>query len=680
MANNNKPPLALWFSCASLPTLLIVSLPSLASPTSHWQPSLAAPPSGTFGPLETIHIALPPLPPDTLQHLALELDDIDVTGLVSMQGDQASITPTQPMTWGRHQLRLVEYSADGDIVERGVWTLEVRESTHFREAELKSNVTLIATNRVADNHLISPPDRTQSNGAAHVQGSVADDGWRVSGNADVLYNSQEMLLPRQKQRTDLGMFLLTGNAGPLTVNAGHQAIAPDSLIMQGFNRRGVSATLASPNTGTSITGFGLHTQDIVGTQQSFGIGDSGNRVDGVIATAHPISSDRDALLVSATYLSGEGPNQIGAAANGDPTPIAGRAASLSADSTSLNQRMRLRGEYAATRFDFDGSNNGYPAQSGHAYAALAQFTPWHEKIVDGQPMAVNFGVENRRIGTFFRSPANPTGVADRQAVRGFAAFNWSGLYAQLSLGHETDNVDDLALLPRTATTQDILSLAYTPLQMPGADGQFPPLSWYGQPTYNMTFVTVDQSVEKASGTLTAGALHATRILSLSAAFSYQTWYWSVAHMLGKDDDLQHIGPDTENHLTQLTANLRFGDKLTLGPAAQFNQITNNSDNSLDSATTTVGMNLGYLFTQRISGNLSYNSNHQHIKNDSTDLKTQDTVGDLSWLVRPVQGMQPGVTLSLQGLYHAADDRVIASNNLNSYQAFLKLAVSWQPGY
>ncbi len=677
---NYKLAPARLLALASLLTLLIPTKTVLAAASSDWQPSLEIPSSGVFGPSETIRITLPQLPGDTLQHLALELDDIDVTSLVSMQGNQATVTPTQPLAWGQHHLRLMEYSADGGIIERGVWTLEVRQSAHFREAAMKANVTLNGTYRVADNHLVNPPGNAQSNGAAHVEGAVANDGWRISGNADVLYNSQARLLPRQKQEADLGTFLLTGNAGLVTVNAGHQAVAPDSLIMQGFNRRGVSASVSSPDTSAAITGFELHTQDIVGAQQGFGIGDSGNRVDGITATAHPISSNRDALLVSATYLSGEGPNQVGAAAGGDPTATGGRAGSLSADGNMLDKRLRLRGEYAATQFDFDGVNAGNPAQSDHAYAALAQFTPWHDKVVGGQPMVVSVGADNQRIGTFFRSPANPTGVADRQATRGFASLDWHGLNAQFSLGHQTDNVDDLALLPRTEITQGVFSMTYTPLPVPGPDGQLPPPSWYGQPTYNMTYVNVDQGVEKASATLTSGALHATRNLSLSAAFNYPTWNWSVAHTLGKDDDLKNIGPDTENHLTQLTANLRFGDKLTVGPTAQINEVTNKDNNNLDSDTRTMGLNLGYVFTQRLSANLNYSLNHQHVKDGSTDLKTEDTTGNLSWLVQPAQGFKPGVTLALEGLYHQADDRVVATNNVNNYQVFLKAAVSWQPGY
>lgn len=75
---------------------------------------------------------------------------------------------------------------------------------------------------------------------------------------------------------------------------------------------------------------------------------------------------------------------------------------------------------------FDGLDAGNPAQHDHAYTALAQFTPWQDKIVAGQPMVVSLGAENKRIGTSFRSPANPTGVADRQTTRGFASLGWQG--------------------------------------------------------------------------------------------------------------------------------------------------------------------------------------------------------------------------------------------------------------
>jgi hypothetical protein len=78
----------------SLPFLLLTLLFStsyaIAAQTADWRPTLVKPKSGVFGQSETIHILLPKqLSAETLSHLALELDDIDVTSLVSLTGNQA---------------------------------------------------------------------------------------------------------------------------------------------------------------------------------------------------------------------------------------------------------------------------------------------------------------------------------------------------------------------------------------------------------------------------------------------------------------------------------------------------------------------------------------------------------------------------------------------------------------
>src|SRR5205814_926997 len=81
---------------------------------------------------------------------------------------------------------------------------------------------------------------TQGNGAARLNGVVADGDWRVQGYMDIFYNSQSNLLPRQKSEIDGGQYLLRAEAGPMMAAVGHQSINTDSMVMQAFNRRGVS--------------------------------------------------------------------------------------------------------------------------------------------------------------------------------------------------------------------------------------------------------------------------------------------------------------------------------------------------------------------------------------------------------------------------------------------------------
>jgi hypothetical protein len=688
--------------CGACLIALSNATPPVLAAVVDWRPELVAPKGNFYGPNDPVRLRMPKLPVEVLQRLALELDDLDVTGMVARENDFAIFTPPQPLAYGEHQLRLVEYAANGDIIERGVWTLAVRKSATFREAQLQAVGTLNAVSRISEDDLPEPkPERNQLNGAAQIQGALADGNWRAAGQMDLIYASEYRLLPRgdEGDHLDMGSFLLAYEHGPVVARAGHHSVGPDSLIMSGFTRRGVSVGLQSADSGASATAFSLRTQDIIGFQHGFGVGDSENRTDGVVITGRPIPGKRDALTLSATYLQGEGPSQTGAVGTGiagDTTAIEGRAAGLIADANVLDKRLRLRGEYATSRFDFDGKgrdtdldgviDSDQDPERDRAYAALVTWVPWHDKLVNNQPLIWHMGVENKRLGTFFRSPANPIGLSDRQLLRGFTGVNWSGLDVQLSLGRETDNVNDLSLLPRTATAQNVLSFTYTPqinLQ-PLQDGSLPPLPWYGQPMLNATYIGVKQEVDEAGAGLAKGKLNDLSTLALTASFTYATWSWSLGHTLATNENFIDTAADTDTAATQLNASFRVGERFTLTPMLQYSK-TEETDppaglTAKDTTTTTVGLSASYAFSERVIASLGYNVNRQDASDDSFDTTTKDVIGSLAWTVVPPQGARPGFALSLDGQYHDVDDRVFAANTVNNYQVFLKASVSWAPNF
>lgn len=689
---NNVIARALCCTC-----LFTVSSFSQAAP-AEWKPEFLAPPQGVYGPAEALRIRLPVLPASVIERLVFELDDFDITAFVTREGADAVFIPLQPLSYGTHQLRLVEHAPDGSIVERGTWAFEVRKTASFREAGLRAAATLNVVRRVADDGLpVTAPGSNQANGGAQFQGTLADANWRATGQTDLLYNSQDALMPRGAGhgQVDMGRFLLAAEAGPIVAQAGHHSVGPDSLVMQGFNRRGVSVGARSQETGTAATVFSLRTQDVVGFQDGVGVGDSGNRTDGIVLTGRPVASRRDAPALSAMYVSGEGPTQAGAIGTGiagDKTSTSGRAAGVVADGNLLERRLRLRGEYATTQYDFDGKgrdtdlngtiDSNLDPERDRGYATLLTYTPWQYKIVDDLPMALNFGVENKRLGTFFKSPANPAGLSDRNATRGFAGWNWGGLNIQGSLGRESDNVNDNSLLSRTETTQGVLVLGYMPqlsLAPPTDPSKPPEMPWYGQPMFNMTYLDLDQDVTKAGAGRALGALHATRNLSATASLYYPSGTWSLMHSVGQDDDFTNLADDTRSRMTQLNANLRVGEKFSFGPMLQRNEIANRSNSTKDSETTTTALNLGYAFSQRVNGTLGFAANHQEIKDNSFNTRSHDIFGGLHWQVVPAQGAQPGFTLSLEGQYRDVEDRV-TTNNQNNYQIFLKASVSWLPVY
>jgi len=133
-------------------------------------------------PMQSFRIHIPKsVPTDVLQSLVLELDNIDVTAMVTRDGEYAAFTPIQPLEFGKHVLRLVEYAADGDINEKGYWEVSVRRSSLFREADYAADINLTASQRIADNNDPAPgeeePKGFNAQGSASLQGRVADKDW-----------------------------------------------------------------------------------------------------------------------------------------------------------------------------------------------------------------------------------------------------------------------------------------------------------------------------------------------------------------------------------------------------------------------------------------------------------------------------------------------------------------------
>lgn len=662
-----------------------------------WKPELVAV-KGVRAPSDPIRLVVSGLAPATFQNLTLDLDDIDVTAFVTRQGRFAIFTPPQPLEFGEHRLRLVEYAPDGNIIERGAWTVEIRKSRAFREAQLQSALTLTASRRIADDNLVDPPGKAQASGTAQLQAAVANADWRATGTIDLMYNKQKAFTARQKDRLDMGEYLLVTDALGARLNVGHHTAAPESLIAQGFRRRGVSLGTSSADAGVSVTGFIQRTESIVGFQEGLGIGDKDNRVDGIAISARPISANRDALALTVSYLTGQGPINFGEGVAGDPTVFAGNAASLVADSLLLERRLRLRGEVAKTRFDPDGDgidsdldgtvDLNLPAEPARAYTALVTYTPWHDKIAKGQALAWTVGLENKRIGTFFDSPANPSGVPEGKSLRTFSQFNWYGLGLYALLGRETSNADDIQNLETTETTQAFLQASYAPIQdYPAIEaGQEPEVPWYGQPYFTLSLSDADQDIIDAGPFLPEGRFTATYNATINASFTYPTWSWSITRAHGRSEDFSGQNADTRTTSTQLSARFQLGNRLELEPSIGIDD-TEQTEPALfttvvDSKTARTELRIGYTFTEKLNGNLGITMNRIDTSDDSTDQTTTDVNFSLRYAVLRAQAARPGLALSLTGQYHDEEDRgtsaIVASND--SHQIFLQGELSWYPSY
>ena len=293
------------------------------------------------------------------------------------------------------------------------------------------------------------------------------------------------------------------------------------------------------------------------------------------------------------------------------------------------------------------------------------------------------GAQKKVLSTFFQSPATPGAVADRDMGQLFSGLNWYGLSAQAAAAKEHDNVDDLALLPRTRTTQHSFSLNWVPLQRV-APGAAPATPWYGTPSLSASYATVRKELTDNAGSflLALGPLHETSNLMLGAQFQHASWNWGVSHTRVEDKDFAGYSPETVTTADRLQAGFLV-KKLNVGASVEHDK-TEDLTNVARAQAMIGGATLAYPFTDRISSSLTYNVRHAWSDVPASDQTTSDTTLGLNWLVVAANGQRPGMSLGLDGSYHSCRDKLAVSSLgaacLNSYQAFLRMSVSWMPSF
>jgi hypothetical protein len=358
----------------------------------------------------------------------------------------------------------------------------------------------------------------------------------------------------------------------------------------------------------------------------------------------------------------------------------GDAWSVAADSQVLDSKLRLRGEYAETSYDFDGVDSGEGRLDDDAHSLLAVYQPMQGKMIKGQPVTWELGTEYQNIGTFFRSLANPALPGDRELVRAFTNFNWTGLNLQAQAGREEDNVNDSPLLPKLRKELVTVAGSYTPTPDPDAT-QEQSKSFWGQPTFSGGIqYSKDKTIETPVGFQGSEVDIRTRNAQLMAYFSHDTWDWSIGHNVGWQDDETNLSPDTRNDLTDLAINLRIGERLSLGLQGQYNVIDDRSGGA-DSTGTLFGVNANaILVPNKLTGTLAYQVNEQKADDDSIDNKTQTLDMNVTWQAIEAKQNRPGLALWIQGQYQDIEDKVNVELSSQPFQVFVGATLSWPYSY
>jgi hypothetical protein len=631
------------------------------------QVELELPQQGYYRPGDPLSFQVPAdMPIEALQRLSMELDGIDVTSFIVREGDKAIYTPPQPLAYGPHQVRLVEYLPDGNIVERALFNVEVRKNALFREADASASVYLTATRRLDDDNLSSEVDKSQQQGGVNLASQVANGDWQARADMDLLYLSQPELTANGR-RVDLANGLVSARRGPLAVRAGDHSIDSANLVLNGYARRGLSGSVRLDGLRSEVTGFAMRTASINGFAHWPGVTDSENRTDGVIWTTSPLAQQPERLQISATYLNGEG-SPDGSSVTGFDEAVTNDAGSLVVESLLWDQRVRLRGEYARSNTDFDASAPSLSETSDKAWDLLAVYQQPQQEL-QGSAFYWNAGVEHKQIGVDFYSLGNVGQTTDKALDQLFGGFNWGGWSMSGQVAREYDNLDDDPRFPRLNTDILALTTQYAPLELPEPSGF---MRLFAQPNFSVTGQHWTRKHEDIPVLYAGDRIDdSTNAITVALQFVPGQWSWDISHTQTRFSDAANLQPDSVDNYSDLGVNLPLSEHVSLGSRVQYDRF---KDRDSDILTTSTGaqasLNVNAL-ENRLSASLAYTLNRESADDGSLD-NTNYTLGaSASWLAVQARPNRPGVTLFTQGSYQEDQDL---------FQIFAGLRVDWQAIY
>jgi hypothetical protein len=607
--------------------------------------------------------------------LALEVDNIDVSLLVKIEGNVVIFTPTSPLLPGMHQLRMVEYADNGDIVELGNWQFEVRQSAAFQSQQLQVAASLNGSGIAASDYTPQDPeiDNYSSNGAAEInyQASNGDSG--VQLHSTLIYDRVEENTTTGKS-LDLGDFLLQVDVNKHSrLNVGHHAIEYASLIYRDFNRRGVSGSVTLPGINSSIQLFSAHSTDLYGFNGGLGVSDADNRSEGIVLSVQPFTQNPQALTLSTAYLSGaqsEADGELGFSVE----ESSGTAQSLAADSLLLDQRLRLYLEAAKSHYDYDGNHSPMDAITDSAYQFLAQYDALPSGS-DADPWQWGLSVEKLIVEPDFRVLSNQQLGSDVDYSSISSNLNKGNWTSQVFFHKESDNLDHRFDATNHINTTG-LELNYSGTR---EDATSVLDSWNYRGVYQLTRQQQDGVELGADGNTLPKNDSRTEFIQFTAEYGYPwgSWYLSLSRDELSDDSGQQ--QDSQAQGTELGGSINLNsDHLLSASFAYINseELATHLDNQ--SITYHIGLESNFA-AQAITSSLSadYQKTDDALYEDLTENQNQLSVNAvLGKTFRQPHGASPGVDLQLRASYFDLVNQLSDEDSSNFYEVFIDLNIYW----
>lgn len=620
---------------------------------------------------DTIKVRLGTLPRSVWPYLHMELDDIDLSQLTSRFNDVLQYKPVEPLTTGPHQLRLIAVTPDGNIEEIAVWKLDVRTSAGFIESKIEANMDLQVTQRVADNFTSDTVGRTQGQGGAAFSSLHSTDNVRITSSADFIYNSQIEQTPNNR-KLEVNQFNLTSEWSQAGVSIGQQNIPTNSLILTDFNRRGVTASVNTESGNLIATVFGTRTETISGFEHGLGVSDGNHRTQGAVIRIAPLANAPESLIVSAMHLNGRG-MVSGLAEVADETEYtSGSASDIMLESYRMNKKLYLRGEYAISSTDFDGTGSGYGSVDDRASTMYVQYATERDSSRTGDGNWA-IGLLRKRVGPWFHSLGNTYLPTDKVLTQLNTSYQSSAWMINTNTAVEKSNEANEQTIPTVETRIFSAQLAYSPQSDVSASTS----GILSHPNYSLGVTKgSERQISMPSGFDGDGTDRNTTEVFLAAEFTGDSWSWRIARAISKEVDEINSVNDTENTITSLNVSFPLTTRFMFG--SEF-QVTRNT--YINSGSTTNGRNIGitlnYDNQENWSGGVNYTATQEDGGVEYSNTRTYGVGVVVMWAYQIANINKPGLRL-----FATANHQESISADLKSsqYQVFVGLNLTFPLAY
>lgn len=593
-----------------------------------------------FQPTEPIVIRLPDgISSDELNNLYLELNGIDITQMVSLEGQDVIFTPASPQNPGSYALRLVKMGRGGTLVELSRWNFNVAGN-----ADLPADTSVRGTSELTysylaarDEGLDDGSDRHNLAGKGRFTASGQSGRWLFGAQGNGFVNTTNEQNPADNN-VEVGEYLLSAERLSDTLatelKLGQHRLEADNLLMKNFSRRGASASFGINGDMATVTGFAMNPRRVVGNENFTGISDNEQRAEGVHASLTAIP---DRVMLESTLYRGEG--RIFGFGSGTPDASTDEANGfqIGLRGVIVPEQLETRLQFARSNYDYDGSGAS-PNELDRAYRAALTYSPFASGVTaDGRVRKWTLEASYQRTGTYFRSMANTALDPDRNAYTLKSALLYGNLLLDSELAWVTDNVNDIAVLPEEGAFNAWFDGSYAPETM-----------LWGQPIFTFNGKLSDESRQRTpAGYVGPGLDRVSSSLGAGLTMSHDKLMWTLNHTWSRLHDDETSTNSYGSHFTDLTFEYQVANWLTLRPSVQYEWLDENADGQSHGWHLSLGTE-SVLIADKLYNTTNLSSLLNSGETVQGDEFTFDT--DFTWQIRQAATNKPGYAMSVYGAY------------------------------